>query len=52
MILPITATHEITNGIAPTANMSSGDICVNKSISIKGTILAGIASSRQFNNSH
>jgi hypothetical protein len=52
IILPITDTHEITNGSAPTANISSGEIRVNKIISSNGTILAGIASSRQFNNGH
>jgi hypothetical protein len=38
--------------MAPTANISSGEIRVNISISSRGTILAGIASSRQFNNGH
>jgi hypothetical protein len=50
IILTITDKQDTTNGIIPTANRSSGVIWVNKSISSKGTILAGIASSRQFNN--
>ncbi|MFZ0647569.1 MAG: hypothetical protein WAM27_05040 [Nitrososphaeraceae archaeon] len=44
--------QEITNGIAPTAKISSVDKRVNKNMNNKGTTLAAIASRRQFNYDH
>jgi hypothetical protein len=49
---PITAADERTNGITPTDKRSSTVMCVKNTIKINGTMLAGIASKRQFKIFH
>jgi hypothetical protein len=43
------AAAEATNGTRPTANTSCGETLVVRKSMMKGTTLAGMATSRQFN---
>ena len=52
MTFPITAAEDIMNGITPTDKRSFTVMCVKNTIRISGTMLAGIASKRQFKIFH
>ena len=50
--LPITAAEDRTNGMTPTDKRSSTVMCVKSTMRTNGTMLAGIASIRQFKIFH
>jgi ribosomal protein S3 len=52
IILTMTEAAEIIKGTRPTAKTSLGETGVKINMITNGTILAGIASSRQFNDNH
>ena len=51
-IFPITAAEDRINGITPTDKRSFTVMCVKNTIRTNGTMLAGIASKRQFKIFH